>query len=114
LFYTQNPKLLVEEKDYPHDLIRKIRRQAYLVEKEADDKRKKEIEEAVAREKENERVEKRQVRKKVSKEVEANGKIGVPASLERLKVKKKIKKIKIKTKSQMVIDLVEDDDDLLI
>jgi hypothetical protein len=110
LFYMQNPDLLVEEKELPMNVISKVRKKQYAEEKAADEKRRKEIENAERLAKLDEQSVKRQVKKDKKKEVEAEGKFGIVASLERLKNKKKVKKLKIVTKAKKVIDFIDDDD----
>jgi hypothetical protein len=110
LFYMQNPKLLVIEEKLPMDIIHKVRKKQYAEEKAVDEKRRKEIEDAERLSKLDEQSVKRLVKKKKKEEPEATGKFGNPASLERLKVKKKVKKLKIKTKAHKVIDFIDDDD----
>jgi hypothetical protein len=110
LFYMQNPKLLVVEEHLPSAIINKIRKEQYEEEKAADEKRRKEIEDAERLSKLDEKSAKKEVMKKKKEEPEATGKFGNPASLERLKVKKKVKKLRIKTKANKVIDFIDDDD----
>jgi hypothetical protein len=110
LFYTKNPKLLVEEKQIPYEVINQIRREEYARDKEATERQRKEQEESERRYKEEERLRKEKEKKKA--EPDDNGKLGSRGSLERLKknAKKGLKKLKIKTKSNKVIDIIDSDD----
>jgi hypothetical protein len=112
LFYTRNPKLLVVEETFPQAIINKIRREHYELEKVAEQKRKDEIAEAERLAKLDEHVERKTLKKKtVVKEV-PEGKLGSVGALEKMQKRKKklLKKVKIKTKSNMVFDILDSDD----
>jgi hypothetical protein len=109
LFYTKNPKLLVEETKLPYDVITQIRREKAIQDKEETKKREQELREAEERFKEEQKVESSKKKEKVET---VDGKLGSSVSLDRLKRKKRkgIKKLKVKTKSKKTINIVDSDD----
>lgn len=110
LFYTQNPDLLVNEQVLPDDLIKEIRKERYLEEKADAEKVREQQEQQRKQYAEEEKRVRLQQKEKDKPQINEDGKLGSEVSLERLKKKKKAKKLVIKTKSEKVFEIHDTDD----